>query len=1047
MTLETVGRYKITAELGRGGMSTVYSAHDPISNRDVAVKILPRELLHDPMFRARFEREAQTIATLEHPAILPVYDYGEADGQPFFVMRLMTGGSLADRLSKGPLPLAEAARIISTIAGALDEAHHRGIIHRDLKPGNILFDQHNDPFLADFGIAKLSEAGATLTGNVIVGTPAYMSPEQGRGEKDLDGRSDVYSLGVILFEMLTDRVPYQADTPMGQIIKHMNSPIPEILTYQPDLPPDIQLVINRAMHKRKFGRFNSAGEMAQALQAVIAGKPIPAFQSAQTFATLPGAEPVTLSEEGAPPGGTIPGEKDKASTPGRKDVSKTTTARKKTHWFWRLLRTFALVLLSLVLLAALVGVGLPIVVFKEYPDSFYTRIIYGVPVAPHALINSPTPKPTSTPIPTQTKTPLPTGIPTSTPRPTTTPILTPTRTPKPTATPIGVYPIKDSLGFPAPEETLSASNVDKMQKMAVTGNGGFLDIAVSEDSTILAVATTIGVDLYDLQTLNSVGWLPSQNPVHHLDFSTDGKLLAVAELDSIALWDWKAQRLVQRITSQPNNSFEYVAFSSSGQYIWGGSTSTTVWKTEDGSQVLWLEGISAQSASISMDDKILAGPSVNAIKLVLLSDGSLQQEFRAFGAYQAQFLPDGDTLLAFSEDLVHVFSLRQGELIGSMGGRASVLSRDGETLASDNGGGKIQVWKLSSEGVPGFPFRQFTQTGYIGSDNPQANYQVSQNGEYLAYWSANNLDPNGKYLPYEIPNFTFQDLLEENRSWSGSLKTGNVAVPFFDYYSNIEGFYPLTKLLFSPLDAETVIFVWQNKIIEAWDFTTEQARQKIVWTSADTTPLLKVTINQYSMPGAKQSVNSPDNRLNARAESGNVTITNVSDASLVRTIDAKAVQYTDLAFSPDSSTLATMSQGPTIRVWSVEDGGQVCVVNGDGQSSDIADAVKLFFSDDGSILTVYHKGEMLTYWDTKTCRRQATYWVRNTAISPDGTFFVEPQTFQLNLRKLNDGSLIRTLYGIFNQYSSARALGFSPDGKFFGAVYTDGTGHLWGIIP
>jgi serine/threonine protein kinase len=365
---ETVGRYKIIAEMGRGGMSTVYSAHDPMFNRDVAVKILPRELLHDPMFRARFEREAQTIATLEHPAILPVYDYGEADGQPFFVMRLMTGGSLADRLNQGPLALDEAVRIITVIAGALDEAHRHGIVHRDLKPGNILFDQHNDPYLADFGIAKLNEAGATLTGNVIVGTPAYMSPEQGRGEKDIDGRSDVYSLGVILFEMLTGRIPFQADTPMGQIIKHMNSPIPEILTYQPELPPDIQVVINRAMHKRKFGRFNTAGEMAQALQAVVAGKPIPVPQATPTFATIPGAEPVLLPKEGAPTQNELQGEKAEIVSEGtRQKGQKTPKTKKKVHWFWRFVRTIALVLFSLVLLAALVAAGTPIVIFQEYP--------------------------------------------------------------------------------------------------------------------------------------------------------------------------------------------------------------------------------------------------------------------------------------------------------------------------------------------------------------------------------------------------------------------------------------------------------------------------------------------------------------------------------------------------------------------------------------------------------------------------------------------------------------------------------------------------------
>lgn len=1039
---EIVGRYKIITELGRGGMSTVYTAHDPMFNRDVAIKILPRELLHDPMFRARFDREAQTIATLEHPAIVPVYDYGEADGQPFFVMRLMTGGSLADSLNQGPLPLEEAVRIISIIAGALDEAHRQGIVHRDLKPGNILFDQHNDPFLADFGIAKLSEAGATLTGNVIVGTPAYMSPEQGRGEKDIDGRSDVYSLGVILFEMLTGRIPFQADTPMGQIIKHMNSPIPAILTYRPELPPDIQVVINRAMHKRKFGRFNTAGEMAQTLQAVAAGKPVPFPQATPTYATLPGAEPTPLPKESASSQKNLEGKKEgTASEVSRQKISNgrpaaTSHTTKKVPWFWRLLRTVALVLLSLVLLTALVAAGLPIVVFQEYPDSFYTRLIIGGTVISNAVVKSSTPKPSSTPLPPSTKTPFPSKTLIPTARPSSTPIKSPISPLSPTAVPISVYPIKDSLDFPAPNETLTAGNIDRIEKIAVAGYGGYLDMAISGDATTLAVATTLGVDLYDFATFDPVGWLPSQNPVHHLAFSTDGNLLAIAALESVDLWDWKSQTLVNRIAAQERNLIEYVDFSSTGQFLWGGSGSTQVWKTADGSQVLFVNDVPAQSASISLDDKILAAPTVNSIQLLLLADGSLQQELRAYAVYRAQFLPDGDTLLAIADDLVHVFSLIKGELTPSIGGQVPVVSWDGETLVSDNGEGKIQTWKLSGDGVPGFPFRQFDQIGYSKPIARQPNYQVSQNGEYLAYWS----DWQGNYM--------FQDLLEENRSWSGSISANSRADPFNYNSSNSEEFYPLTKLLFSPLDAETVVTLWQNKDIEGWDFTSGQTHRNLSWAYENITSQLSTFTNsEYRMPGASQSVNSPDNTLNAKADSGKVLITNRNDSSLAQTILANVTQKTDLVFSPDSSTLATISSGPTIRLWKMSDGRQVCVINGNGAFPDIADAVRLFFSDDGATLAVYHQRDKLSYWNAQNCQRLETYVVHDSAISPDGSFFIEPQTFQLNLRKLNDGSLIRSIYGYFEQYYSKTTFGFSTDGKFIRAIYTDGTGHIWGIIP
>jgi eukaryotic-like serine/threonine-protein kinase len=215
---QQVGRYRILQHIARGGMATVYLAHDPHFNREVAIKILPPQFMHDPMFLGRFKREAQTIAALEHQAIVPVYDFGEADEQPFLVMRYMSGGSLAERIAKEPLPLAEAAAIVQRIGSALDEAHNKGIIHRDLKPGNILFDHHGHAFLSDFGIVKLAESTTTFTGDNIIGTPAYMSPEQARGESNLDGRSDIYALGAILFEMLSGQQPYNADTPMGVIV-------------------------------------------------------------------------------------------------------------------------------------------------------------------------------------------------------------------------------------------------------------------------------------------------------------------------------------------------------------------------------------------------------------------------------------------------------------------------------------------------------------------------------------------------------------------------------------------------------------------------------------------------------------------------------------------------------------------------------------------------------------------------------------------------------------------------------------------------------------
>ncbi|HEX2991671.1 MAG TPA: serine/threonine-protein kinase, partial [Anaerolineales bacterium] len=225
MQPDKIGLYEIKSELGRGGMATVYRAYDPRFEREVAVKVLPRELLHaDPQFRLRFEREAKIIAQLEHTAIVPVYDVGEADGQPYFVMRYMNGGSLSDRIKAGVMEVDEAARILGAFAPGLDEAHARGIVHRDIKPSNILFDKRGNPYISDFGIAKLTQAqSGNVTGSAIIGTPAYMAPEQAQGD-DIDGRADIYALGIILFEMVTGKQPYEADTPMAVAIKHITDP-------------------------------------------------------------------------------------------------------------------------------------------------------------------------------------------------------------------------------------------------------------------------------------------------------------------------------------------------------------------------------------------------------------------------------------------------------------------------------------------------------------------------------------------------------------------------------------------------------------------------------------------------------------------------------------------------------------------------------------------------------------------------------------------------------------------------------------------------------
>ena len=270
MSPDKVGRYKIKSELGRGGMATVYRALDPSSNREVAIKVLPREMMHNLLTRSRFKRELKLIAALEHPAIVPVYDVGEDDNQPYFVMRYMSGGSLTEMIKKEKFSLQDAALIIERLAAALDHAHARKIIHRDIKPDNVLFDGSHNPYLSDFGVAKLTESAISATGEEVIGTPAYISPEQARGET-VDHRADIYGLGAILYEMLTGNRPFSGETVISIALQHINSPVPNLLHERPDLSPEVDAIIKKSLAKDKSQRYNTALDLARALNHAAFG--------------------------------------------------------------------------------------------------------------------------------------------------------------------------------------------------------------------------------------------------------------------------------------------------------------------------------------------------------------------------------------------------------------------------------------------------------------------------------------------------------------------------------------------------------------------------------------------------------------------------------------------------------------------------------------------------------------------------------------------------------------------------------------------------------
>src|SRR5579859_627726 len=266
-----LGPYELIEEIGRGGMATVYRAYQPNVDRFVAVKVIHRAVAMDSTSLDRFTREAKLVAKLEHPHILPVYDYNGQSDPPYIVMRYLPTGTLKDILEQTQLPFPEVGYLISQVASALDYAHRQGVVHRDIKPSNIMVDADGNGFLTDFGIARIVEGSQTqgLTGSgMTIGTPGYMAPEQGLG-LPINGRADIYSLGVMVFEMLTGRQPYRAETPMAIILKHINDPVPAITAFNPSLPPALNTVVMKAMAKAPEDRYPTATEMARALTAAL----------------------------------------------------------------------------------------------------------------------------------------------------------------------------------------------------------------------------------------------------------------------------------------------------------------------------------------------------------------------------------------------------------------------------------------------------------------------------------------------------------------------------------------------------------------------------------------------------------------------------------------------------------------------------------------------------------------------------------------------------------------------------------------------------------
>ena len=886
MIPEKIGRYQILSELGRGGMSIVYQALDPNTGREVALKMIPQALLDNPALRGRFQREAQTVAKLNHPNIVPVYDFGEHDGQPYLVMRLMRGGTLSERLAKGPMSLDEALPILQSIADALDHAHQNGLVHRDLKPDNILFDQFNIPFLTDFGIVKVAGSSATLTEGNFIGTPGYISPEQAHGNLEVDSRSDLYSLGVILFEMMTGSRPYVGDTTLQVIVQHIQAPIPSARERNRTLPPATDSVISRALAKEPDKRFQTATDMVKAVSSLHTGKLLP-----------------------PPP--------------------------RRTWLRW----VAAAGLVLLCLFAAAIGAGFGYLRSGNVAAADVPTFIIGM-----GLI-SPTPTATSSQTATLTPTITPSPTPSLTPTPTATATPTVTATPTIAVTPSPTETLAPTATTAPTQVAIAATNLDQLTEIATYApDSPILALSVSPDGALTAITSNSGLELYQTADLSLLQeWPILTDATSPLVWSPDSQWLMVGDQDGRLLaWDRRNPAdLVTVLESEdpiitlawaPGAESQWLAAGDDDELIY-------VWQTADWTNPVVLAGHTQAVthlawspteplvlASGSTDDTgriwdinpdgllsgterlTLSGLGTNVLTLAWSPDGQMVA-LHGFNIAMWWNATDGTQLdrrinvsaIAWWPDSTQIGLVVGNDIaVRTAGGTEAYFLRghtspitylafspaNPEILLSSGRDRTLRLWNITSQdNILTIPPQDelFTQIAW----SPDGQQIVTADNKNVQVWSATDGDQLAQFPGH------FQPRQANWVSTTAVLTLGGI-----------------------------------DNLVRVWDIPSQQPLALLATHSAQT--------------AIRALAWSPDNRHLAILSNDDVVrIWEVANNQIVQAIFGHTIQaepdglnntarpVNDLAWSPDGTQLVTAGSDGTARIWTVADGRQLAVLHHD----------------------------------------------------------------------------------------------------------------------
>jgi WD40 repeat protein len=963
---QTLGQYRIVEPIGEGGMATVYKAYQPGLDRYVAMKVLPPIHAKTPGFGERFLREAKAIAGLHHPNILPVYDFGQDGGYSYIVMRYIEGARTLRDVMAERLSLGQIAGVIEQIAAALDHAHRQGVIHRDVKPANVLMDG-DWALLTDFGLAKITEASVKLTGSGVgVGTPAYMSPEQGQG-LEIDHRTDIYSLGIILFEMLTGKIPHEAETPFAIVLKRVTEPLPMPRSMNPEIPESVERVILKALATDPADRFESVGEMAAALR-----KASEALERGVIF------ERETPPAVDRKEGGTIVRTRPVPAPPVEEEMEAVPVKRRAPVWAWGVL--------GLVLVLA-VALGWAMLRRRgAEPTSTLAAVVQAT--TPAAAVQPPI---SATPLPL-----APTPLPAETLVPTD--ILTPT-----TLLPIPISP----------------DNAHQVVQVDLWGKGALYSgsqVSWSPDGALLAVESSLGMYFYDAETLEEYAFYPpesykeSEPPKYFLRWpdghpfswirtraiSSDGQMMVVAG-------DWREEKIkgvrMMRVSDEAwfdeipiEESVFSLAISPDGEFVASGMESGKIhiWQTRTLELLRTLEGhtYTVQSVAFSPNGEVLASGSKDAtVRLWRASDGTLLHvlEGHTDEVSRVIFSPGGEIVASGSNDgLVNIWRITDGNLLRTLEEHDSsvysvAFSPDGQRLVSTSGDGLIRVWRVADGALLN------TQDAHISlykglSFSPDSRTVAVAAGKAVRLYSA----PDGEIL---------NTLKHADHIWSTTfspdgtlLATGTHGgpirlwrIPEGSPVRTLEGHTDhVTGLAFTP-DGEILASSSDDHTVRLWRVSDGELLQTL----------------QGHEAWVRDVAISPDGEVLASAGwDGVVKLWKVSDGTLLDTIEGYSGSVMSVNFSPDGWTLAFSSGDKTARLWNFSEGELIHTL--EGHTSDVYNAV---FSPDGETLATNSItfDSTIRLWRVSDGELLNTLempfnWTWELTFSPDGTMLASGAT-------------------------------------------------------